>query len=43
VVEQFGEKYTPEEIKRWYSLLDVAVQIPLAPAPLGQQNTSSKD
>jgi deazaflavin-dependent oxidoreductase (nitroreductase family) len=29
VIRQFREKYTPEEIKRWYSGLDVAVQIPL--------------
>jgi deazaflavin-dependent oxidoreductase (nitroreductase family) len=29
VVRQFREKYTPEEVKRWYSGLDVAVQIPL--------------
>jgi deazaflavin-dependent oxidoreductase (nitroreductase family) len=32
VVERFREKYSPEEIKRWYKGLDVAVQIPLAPA-----------
>lgn len=29
VIRQFREKYTPEEVKRWYSGLDVAVQIPL--------------
>jgi len=29
VVQQFREKYRPEEIKRWYKGLDVAVQIPL--------------
>lgn len=29
VVQQFREKYTPGEIKRWYKGLDVAVQIPL--------------
>jgi deazaflavin-dependent oxidoreductase (nitroreductase family) len=29
VVQQFQEKYTPEEIKRYYTGLDVAVQIPL--------------
>ena len=28
VIRQFREKYTSEEIKRWYSGLDVAVQIP---------------
>jgi deazaflavin-dependent oxidoreductase (nitroreductase family) len=34
VIEQFREKYSPEEIKRYYTRLDVAVQIPLAaPAP----------
>jgi deazaflavin-dependent oxidoreductase (nitroreductase family) len=32
VIRQFCEKYTPGEIKRWYSRLDVAVQIPLASA-----------
>ena len=32
VIRQFREKYTPEEIKRWYTGLDVAVQIPLASA-----------
>jgi deazaflavin-dependent oxidoreductase (nitroreductase family) len=30
VVRQFREKYGPEEIERWYTLLDVAVQIPFA-------------
>ncbi len=30
VVEQFREKYTPGEIKRWYKGLDVAVQVPFA-------------
>ena len=29
VIRQFREKYTAEEIKRWYSGLDVAVQIPV--------------
>jgi deazaflavin-dependent oxidoreductase (nitroreductase family) len=29
VIRQFREKYTAEEIKRWYTGLDVAVQIPL--------------
>jgi len=29
VIRQFREKYSPEEIKRWYTGLDVAVQIPL--------------
>jgi hypothetical protein len=29
VIRQFREKYTPEEVKRWYSGLDVTVQIPL--------------
>jgi deazaflavin-dependent oxidoreductase (nitroreductase family) len=34
VIQQFREKYSPEEIKRWYTRLDVAVQVPLAaPAP----------
>jgi deazaflavin-dependent oxidoreductase (nitroreductase family) len=28
VIEQFREKYTAEEIKRWYTRLDVAVKIP---------------
>jgi deazaflavin-dependent oxidoreductase (nitroreductase family) len=32
VIRQFREKYTPEEVKRWYSGLDVAVQIPLSVA-----------
>jgi deazaflavin-dependent oxidoreductase (nitroreductase family) len=32
VVQQFREKYTPEEVKRWYSGLDVAVEIPLGSA-----------
>jgi deazaflavin-dependent oxidoreductase (nitroreductase family) len=29
VLRQFREKYTPEQITRWYSGLDVAVQIAL--------------
>jgi deazaflavin-dependent oxidoreductase (nitroreductase family) len=29
VIRQFREKYTAEQIKRWYTGLDVAVQIPL--------------
>src|SRR3989442_11745582 len=29
VVQRFREKYTAEQIKRWYTGLDVAVQIPL--------------
>jgi len=29
VIRWFREKYTAEEIKRWYTGLDVAVQIPL--------------
>jgi deazaflavin-dependent oxidoreductase (nitroreductase family) len=34
VIEQFRVKYSPEEIKRWYTRLDVAVQVALAtPAP----------
>jgi deazaflavin-dependent oxidoreductase (nitroreductase family) len=34
VIQQFRGKYSPEEIKRWYTRLDVAVQVPLAaPAP----------
>jgi deazaflavin-dependent oxidoreductase (nitroreductase family) len=32
VIRQFREKYTSEEVKRWYSGLDVAVQIPLPSA-----------
>ena len=32
IVERFREKYTPEEIKRWYKGLDVAVQIPFVSA-----------
>ena len=30
VIRFFGDKYTPAEIKRWYSGLDVAVQIPFS-------------
>jgi deazaflavin-dependent oxidoreductase (nitroreductase family) len=33
VIQRFREKYTAEEIKRWYTILDVAVQIPL-PIPI---------
>src|SRR6266568_3595015 len=29
VIQRFREKYTAEQIKRWYTGLDVAVQIPL--------------
>lgn len=29
VIRRFREKYTAEQIKRWYTGLDVAVQIPL--------------
>ncbi len=29
VIQRFREKYTPEEIKLWYTGLDVAVQVPL--------------
>ena len=29
VIRCFRDKYTPEQIKRWYTGLDVAVQIPL--------------
>jgi deazaflavin-dependent oxidoreductase (nitroreductase family) len=32
VIRQFREKYTSEEVKCWYSGLDVAVQIPLPSA-----------
>ena len=32
VILQFREKSTPKEIKRWYTGLDVAVQIPLPAA-----------
>lgn len=27
VIQRFGEKYTPEQIRQWYTGLDVAVQI----------------
>jgi deazaflavin-dependent oxidoreductase (nitroreductase family) len=30
VVEQFREKYTPGEIKRWYKRLNVAVRVSVA-------------
>jgi deazaflavin-dependent oxidoreductase (nitroreductase family) len=33
VIQRFREKYTPDEIKRWYTVLDVAVQIPLPTSP----------
>jgi deazaflavin-dependent oxidoreductase (nitroreductase family) len=33
VIRQFREKYSSEEIKRWYSGLDVAVQIPFLTPP----------
>ena len=29
VIQRFREKYTAEQIKRWYTGLDAAVQIPL--------------
>ena len=29
VIRQFRDRYTAEQIKRWYTGLDVAVQIPL--------------
>jgi deazaflavin-dependent oxidoreductase (nitroreductase family) len=29
VIQQFREKYKPEEIERWYKGFDVAVQIPI--------------
>jgi deazaflavin-dependent oxidoreductase (nitroreductase family) len=29
VIRQFRDKYTAEQIKRWYTVLDVAVQISL--------------
>jgi deazaflavin-dependent oxidoreductase (nitroreductase family) len=32
VIQQFREKYSPEEIKHWYTRLDVTVQIPFAPS-----------
>jgi hypothetical protein len=36
VIQKFREKYTADEIKRWYTRLDVAVKIPLEPpAPKG--------
>ncbi len=31
VIERFREKYTPEQIKRWYTGLDAAVCVSLAP------------
>jgi deazaflavin-dependent oxidoreductase (nitroreductase family) len=31
VIQKFREKYTADEIKRWYTRLDVAVKIPLEP------------
>jgi deazaflavin-dependent oxidoreductase (nitroreductase family) len=37
VVRQFREKYTSEEVKRWYSGLDVAVQLPL-PGAAGSEH-----
>ena len=33
VIRRFREKYTAAQIKRWYTTLDVAVQIPL-PIPI---------
>jgi deazaflavin-dependent oxidoreductase (nitroreductase family) len=32
VIEEFRKKYTPEEVKRWYLGLDVAVQVPFPAA-----------
>jgi hypothetical protein len=32
VIQQFREKYGPEDIKRWYTHLDVAVEIPIEAA-----------
>ncbi|HLI84330.1 MAG TPA: nitroreductase/quinone reductase family protein [Bryobacteraceae bacterium] len=32
VIQQFREKYGAEDIKRWYSRLDVAVKVPLEAA-----------
>jgi len=29
VIRRFQDKYTAEQIKRWYTVLDVAMQIPL--------------
>jgi deazaflavin-dependent oxidoreductase (nitroreductase family) len=37
VIRQFREKYTPEEVKRWYSGLDVAVHVPL-PGATGSEH-----
>ena len=30
VIDRFREKYTEQQIKRWYTGLDVAAQIPLS-------------
>jgi deazaflavin-dependent oxidoreductase (nitroreductase family) len=37
VIRQFREKYTPAEVKRWYSGLDVAVQSALPAADSSKQ------
>jgi hypothetical protein len=29
VIRRFRDKYTAEQVKRWYTGLDVAVQVPL--------------
>jgi len=31
VIQRFRDKYTAAEIKRWYTGLDAAVQVPIAP------------
>jgi deazaflavin-dependent oxidoreductase (nitroreductase family) len=31
VIERFNEKYTAEQIKRWYTGLDAAIRVPFAP------------
>jgi len=38
VIQWFHNKYTPEQIKRWYTGLDVAVQIPLVRSTLAGSN-----
>ena len=38
VIRQFRDKYTAEQIKRWYTGLDVSVQIPLTKFSLFQRS-----
>jgi deazaflavin-dependent oxidoreductase (nitroreductase family) len=42
VIERFQEKYTAQEIKRWYTGLDVAVRILLSTRP-GKKNLANPD